>query len=199
MKRDIAQRTRACQAYQQSKVYRHVKAPLQSFPAPAARFNGIHVDIVGPLPPSQGYTYLFTCVDRYTHWPEAIPMMDATAESCAQALLFGWVSCFGVPLTITSDQGRQFESGLWCELMHLLGTMRHSTIAYHSQSNGLVERFHQQFKDGLKARLAGSHWVNELPVVLLGIRASVKVDLSCTPAELVYGTTLWLPGDFFSR
>ena len=199
MKRDIAQWTRSCHACQQSKVYRHVKAPLQSFPAPAARFDSIHVDIVGPLPPSQGYTYLFTCVDRYTRWPEAIPMTDATAESCARALLSGWVSRFGVPLTITSDQGRQFESSLWCSLMHLLGTTRHRTTAYHPQANGLVERFHRHFKDGLRARLAGSHWVNDLPVVLLGIRASVKADLSCTPADLVYGTTLRLPGDFFSR
>ena len=65
----------------------------------------LHVDIVGPLPPSQRYTYLFTCIDRYTRWSEAVPMVDATAESCARALLSGRVARFGVPLTITSDQG----------------------------------------------------------------------------------------------
>ena len=142
-------------------------APLQSFPAPAARFDSLHVDIVGPLPPSQGYTYLFTCVDRYTRWPEAIPMADATADSCAHALLSGWVSRFGVPLTIISDQGSQFESDLWRELMHLLGTTRHRTTAYHPQANGLVERFHRSFKDRLRARLAGANWVSDLPIVLL--------------------------------
>ena len=198
MKRDIAQWTRACHACQQSKVHRHVKAPLQSFPAPAARFDSLHVDIVGPLPPSQGYTYLFTCVDRYTRWPEAIPMADATADSCARALLSGWVSRFGVPLTIISDQGSQFESDLWRELMHLLGTTRHRTTAYYPQANGLVERFHRSFKDGLRARLAGANWVSDLPIVLLGIRTSLKEDLSCTAAEIAYGSTLRLPGDFFS-
>ena len=197
MKRDIAQWTRACHACQQSKVHRHVKAPFQSFPAPAARFDSLHVDIVGPLPPSQGYTYLFTCVDRYTRWPEAIPMADATADSCARALLSGWVSRFGVPLTIISDQGSQFESDLWRELMHLLGTTRHRTTAYHPQANGLVERFHRSFKDRLRARLAGANWVSDLPIVLLGIRTSLKEDLSCTAAEMVYGSTLRLPGDFF--
>ena len=198
MKRDIAQWTRACHACQQSKVHRHVKAPLQSFPAPAARFDSLHVDVVGPLPPSQGYTYLFTCVDRYTRWPEAIPMADATADSCARALLSGWVSRFGVPLTIISDQGSQFESDLWRELMHLLGTTRHRTTAYHPQANGLVERFHRSFEDGLRARLAGANWVSDLPIVLLGIRISLKEDLSCTAAEMVHGSTLRLPGDFFS-
>lgn len=198
MKRDIAQWTRTCHDCQQSKVQRHIKAPLQAFPAPDCRFDSIHVDIVGPLPPSKGYTYLFTCIDRYTRWPEAIPMTDATAESCASALLSGWVSRFGVPTTITSDRGQQFESALWHSLMTLLGATRLRTTAYHPQANGLVERFHRHLKTGLKARLASSHWVHDLPIVLLGIRATLKEDLSCTSAEMVYGRTLRLPGDFFS-
>ena len=198
MKRDVAGWTRSCPDCQQSKVQRHTKAPLHSFPAPDARFEHIHVDIVGPLPTSQGYTYLFTCIDRYSRWPEATPMKDATTESCAQALLTGWISRFGVPVTITSDQGRQFESGLWSQLMKLLGIQRHRTTAYHPQANGLVERFHRHFKEGLKARMAGNNWINELPIVLLGIRTTLKEDLSCSSADLVYGTTLRLPGDFFT-
>ena len=74
--------------------------------------------------------------------------------------------------------------------MTLLGTTRLRTTAYLPQSNGLVERFHRHLKGGLKARLAGNHWVDDLPIVLLGIRASLKEGLSCTSAELVYGTTL---------
>lgn len=60
----VAERT--CHNCQQSKIQRHVKAPIQAFPTPDSRFDSIHVDIVGPLPPSKGYTYLFTCIDRYT-------------------------------------------------------------------------------------------------------------------------------------
>ncbi|XP_043498407.1 uncharacterized protein LOC122521628 [Polistes fuscatus] len=40
-------------------------------------------------------------------------------------------------------------------------------------------------------------WVDVLPVVLLGLRTSFKKDLRATAAELVYGTTLRLPGEFF--
>ena len=82
--------------------------------------------------------------------------------------------------------------------MHLLGTTRHRTTAYHPQANGLVERFHQSFKDGLRARLAGANWLSDLPIVLLGIRTSLKEDLSCTAAEMVYGSRLRLPDDFLS-
>ena len=82
-------------------------------------------------------------------------MPDATAESCASALLSGWASRFGVPRTITFDRGAQFESELWNSLMTLLGTTRLRTTVYHPQSNGLVERFHRHLKGGLKEARKG--------------------------------------------
>ena len=66
-------------------------------------------------------------------------MVDATAESCASALPTGWISRFGVPTTITTEQGQQFESDLWHSLMNLLGTTRLRITAYHPWANGLVE------------------------------------------------------------
>lgn len=40
-------------------------------------------------------------------------------------------------------------------------------------------------------------WTDSLPLILLGIRTTLKEDLHCTTAELVYGTTLRLPGEYF--
>ena len=40
-----------------------------------ARFDNIHIDIVGPLPPSSGYTYILTCIDHFTSWPEATEIL----------------------------------------------------------------------------------------------------------------------------
>jgi hypothetical protein len=56
---------RACQACQRSKVYRHTATPLRDFTPPAARFHHIHVDLIGPLPMSAGFTYCLTAVDRF--------------------------------------------------------------------------------------------------------------------------------------
>ena len=61
----------------------------------------------------------------------------------------------------------------------------------------IVERFHRQLKAALKATPDQNHWVKALPLVLLGIRTNVKPDINCTSAELVYGTTLRLPGEFY--
>ena len=104
-------------------------ASLGTFATPDARFDNIHIDIVDPLPPSDGYTYILTYIDRFTRWPETIPIRNITAEAIAQAFLSGWIASFGVPSTVTTDRGRQFESMLWQQLMQLLGSKRIQTTS----------------------------------------------------------------------
>ena len=134
-------------------------------------------------------------VDRFTRWPEAIPMSDATVKTCARAFLFNWVARFRVPADISADRGPQFTAHLWDMLVYLLGVRLHRTCAYQPQANGLVERFHRHLKSSLMARLKDSIWIDALPFVLLGIRSTPKEDLKCSLAELVYGTPLKVPGD----
>ena len=174
--------------------------PLQWTSLPATRrFDHIHVDIVGPLPPSQNYRYLLTVVDRFTRWPEAIPLVDAQTTTCAKALALHWIARFGVPAELTSDRGSQFASELWATLSQLNGTRLHRTTAYHPQSNGIVERFHRHLKSALMARLTGPDWIDELPWVLLGIRTVLKEDLGCSSAEMVYGAPLTVPSTWSAR
>lgn len=168
-------------------------APVGTFVTPNARFEHIHIDIVGPLPPSNGYTYLLTIVDRFSRWPEAVPISDITAETVAKAFIQRWVAIFGVPSVITTDRGSQFESSLFRELSRMLGSKRIRTTSYHPTANGLVERFHRQLKASLKAQPDSTNWTEALPLALLGIRATVKADLNCSAAELVFGSPLTLP------
>ena len=196
LKRDVRKWCKDCHPCQVSKVHRHVRAPLTERPPPDRCCGSLHVDLVGPLPESEGMSYLFTIIDRFTRWPEAIPLPDSTAEACSRALIRHWISRFGVPDDITSDRGPQFTSRLWVELNQLLGISASNTTAYRPQANGLVERFHRQLKGSLKARLQGPHWMDELPLVLLGIRTAWREDPDCSALDLVYGTSLRIPGEF---
>ncbi|XP_012244494.1 uncharacterized protein K02A2.6-like [Bombus impatiens] len=145
---------------------------------------------------SQGYRYCVTFIDRFSSWPEAVPIADMEAPTIALALLSTWISHFGVPLTITTDQGHQFESRVFEELCQLLGIKHLRKTAYHPASNGMVERLQRQLKTAIKCH-DSSNWVEILPIVLLGIRTAIKEGLDATAAEMVYGTGIRLPAEFF--
>ncbi|XP_053734725.1 uncharacterized protein LOC128767052 [Synchiropus splendidus] len=196
LRKDVKSWAAACVACQRAKVQQHTKAPLEPFEIPTKRFDHVHVDLVGPLPPSQGFTHLLTVVDRTTRWPEAVPLSSTSTAEVARAFLFAWVARFGTPSDITSDRGSQFISELWSGLAKSLGTQLHRTTAYHPQSNGMCERFHRSLKASLRAALCDANWVDRLPWVMLGLRSAPKEDLDASPAELVFGQPLRLPGEF---
>ena len=196
LNKQVALWAKTCLNCQRSKIQTHVKAPLQNFAPSTRRFDHVHIDIVGPLPESRGYKYLLTVIDRFTRWPEAFPIKDIETRTIAQAYVQGWIARFGVPSHMTSDRGTQFVSDLWKAMANLLGTELHPTTAYHPQANGMVERLHRTVKAALKARLTGPNWADELPWVLLGLRTTPKDDLKASPADLVYGSPLTVPGDF---
>lgn len=62
----------------------------------------------------------------------------------------------------------------------------------------MVERFHRQLKAAIRCHQTDS-WAEILPVVLMGIRASWKEDLSATPAEMVFRECIQLPGQFLTK
>ncbi|XP_063846186.1 uncharacterized protein LOC135092005 [Scylla paramamosain] len=63
-------------------------------------------------------------------------MKHATSQDCAEALLHGWISRFGVLDNITSDRRPAFTSQLWKSLGDLMGTNIHHTTAYNPAANG---------------------------------------------------------------
>ncbi|GBP57241.1 hypothetical protein EVAR_82953_1 [Eumeta japonica] len=158
---------------------RHIRATFGALPIRSHRLNRTNANIQR--------ISLLSSVDRYTRWPEAIPITDINAETVATALLTCWISRFGCPTDIVTDRGKQFESTLFQHLARVAGFHHRRTTAYHPACNGLVERFHRQMKTAITCH-ANEHWTECLPLVLLGVRSAYKDDLkSC--AELVYGET----------
>lgn len=179
-------------------MHRHNKTTFQQISVLSTRFEHVHIDLIGPLPPSEGFKYCLTCIDRFTRWPEAIPLEDTKSETVAKAFFLHWISRFGIPLRLTTDRGVQFESILFSDLNKLLGTRKIHTTAYHPQANGILERWHRTLKNAIKCH-ENPHWMEKLPIILLGLRSIILENIKASPAELVYGTNLRLPYHFFEK
>ena len=165
LSKDVFAWARSCVECQKSKIHQQVQYAVPQVPVPSRRFSHIHVDLVGPLPSSSVFTYLFTILDRTSRWPEAVPLAFISAADCARGLISGRISRFGVPAKMTSDRGAQFTSSIWGVLCSLLNITFSRTTSFHPQSNGIVERFHQSLKTSLRARLACPVWFDHLLLV----------------------------------
>ncbi|KMQ89633.1 retrovirus-like pol polyprotein [Lasius niger] len=188
--------SRACLPCQAAKVHRHNKNLPEKLPTPDHRFEHIHIDLIGPLSVCQNYRYCLTIIDRFSRWPEAISLANVTADTVATTFYANWIARFGAPRTVTTNQGPQFEAALFKALANIVGCNRTRTAAYHPASNGLVERWHRTLKSALPCH-GGQRWVDYLSTVLLGLRTSYKEDIKASAAELLYGSTLRVPGEFF--
>lgn len=135
-------------------------------------------------------------IDRFSRWPEAIPLVETSAETVSTAFYTHWVARFGSPHTITTNQDPQFEAALFKALTNLIGCERIRTSVYHPASNGILERWHRTLKSAIMCHSHKS-WLEILSTVLSGLRTCYKEDLHASPAEMLYGSTLRIPKEFF--
>ena len=194
MKKKIRDYVNTCIGCQRSKVTRHIVSPLTPIPVPNERFHTIHVDICGPFPPSQTYTHLLVCVDRFSRWVEAYPMPDQTTNSVICAFN-KHLQTFGACSVIHTDSGCQFTSAMFRDYCQFIGANHRISSVRYPQSNGLAERMIRSIKTALTAKLDKNHWTYHLPFIILSLNSMYKEDLKCCSAELVYGQSLRLPGD----
>ena len=103
-RKDVEGFVRTCHPCQVAKNSPTVNPGVSSFHVPDQRFSAIHLDVVGPLPESEGMRFLLTAFCRTSRWVEAFPMASASASECCRAFM-GWIERFGVPRTAISDNG----------------------------------------------------------------------------------------------
>jgi len=119
------------------------KSPLQIYNV-GAPFEKLQRDILGPIPTTTPRNrYLLVVVDYFTKWVETFPLRNIKAKTMAEVFVNQVISRHGVLLEVHTDQGKNFESKLFAELMNLLGIRKTRTTALHPQSDGQVERQHQ--------------------------------------------------------
>lgn len=102
------------------------------------------------------------------------------------------MSIFGIPKVIQSDQGSNFSSKLFAEVLKQLNIKHSQSSAYHAQSQGALERFHQTLKSLLRAYCTelDSDWEEGLPWLMLAAREVSQESLGFSPNDLVFGHTV---------
>lgn len=100
-------------------------------------------------------------------------------------------STFGLPKVVQTDQGTHFMSRLFKQVLSQLNIKHEVSSAYHPESQGALERFHQTLKSMLLTFCAQSEkeWDEGLPLLLFA-ECETQESLGFSPAELVFGHTV---------
>ena len=157
------------------------------------------IDCVGPLPKTRkGNQYLLTIMCVSTRFPEAIPLSNIKVKTIVQALTKVF-TLFGLPKSIQSDQGSNFMSGLFQQVMQELGIKQFRLSAYHPESQGALERFHQTLKNMIRMYCQDTEksWDEGIHLLLFAARDSVQESLGFTLFELVFRQTIRGRRQFF--
>ncbi|MCG8117700.1 MAG: RNase H-like domain-containing protein [Candidatus Thiodiazotropha endolucinida] len=194
LKSDVSQHCKSCHTCQMvGKPNQTIpKAHLQPIPAFDEPFSRVIIDCVGPLPRTKsGCEYLLTIMCASTRFPEAIPLRNIKTKTIVKALV-KFFTFVGLPKSIQSDQGSNFMSGIFQQVMHELGIVQYKSSAYHPESQGALERFHQTLKNMIRSYCFDTEkdWDEGIHLLLFAVRESVQESLGFSPFELVFGHTV---------
>ncbi|MPC29412.1 uncharacterized protein E2C01_022643 [Portunus trituberculatus] len=168
------------------------KFPLIPIPAIEPPFSRLIMDVVGPLPPtSSGFQYILTILDLSTRYPEAIPFRYIKARGIIKALL-DFCSKYGLPKEIQTDQGSNFMSNIFQQALSQIGVTHIRSSAYHPESQGALERYHNTLKNMLR-KYCQEHtkdWDRGLPLLLFATREVPQESLGFSANELVFAHTI---------
>jgi len=99
---------------------------------PQGSWQEISIDIIGPLPKSNGMDAIVVIVDRFTKMIcLKAAMTNISLEGIVKIYRDNIWKLYGVPRKILSDRGPQFTSKFMKEFMKALGTKRQLLMAYH--------------------------------------------------------------------
>lgn len=175
---------------------RHRKAASHEHPAISlpvtGLFDRVGIDCLFGLPETtEGYKGILVLTEYLSKFPYAVPIKSKTASEVASHLL-AYISLFGPPKELLSDQGTEFLNETVDNLSRLTGIERRVTSSYHPRTNGLTERFNQTLVQALACHAESdpSCWPDWINFILLAYRSRKHSSTGFSPYELLYGKTM---------
>ena len=198
LKEDVYLHIHKCDICQADK--KPLKIPRASLGSLATGAPGdcLATDYLGPLPMTpRGNRYILLLTDHYSKYVEVIPVPNMTAEVCAARILNEYISRWGCPLAIHSDQGRTCESQIFKELCRMLEIRKTRTSVRNPKGNGQSERFNRTLLRMIRAYLCDEQdeWDLHLGCLAGAYRATPHETTKMTPNLLTMGREVRLPAE----
>lgn len=160
-------------------------------------FRGWALDLVGEIRPSSSklQRYILVGIDYFTKWIEAIPLTNVDQETIVKFIQKHIIYRFGIPETITTDQGSIFTGRKVQEFAKELGFKLLTFTPYYAQANGQVEAKNKVLIGLIKKHVGKNprNWHKILDQILWACRTSPKDATNTTPFRLTYGHDVVLP------
>ena len=165
-------------------------------------FRGWGIDLIGQIhtPSSKGHNFIAVATDYFTKWVEAILLKTVTSQNIIDFVQEHIIYRFGVPRTITTNQGTMFISE---EFENFANNMRFKLLnpsPYYAQANGQAEASNQTLIKLIKKKIIDRlrKWHLTLNESLWAYRMACHGSTKCSPYELVYGHTTVLPWEIMT-
>ncbi|GFY03818.1 retrovirus-related Pol polyprotein from transposon 17.6 [Trichonephila clavipes] len=130
--------------------------------------------------PKDGFLLVIT--DYFTQWSELIPLRKASAEAIINALFENYISRYGAPISLISDNGPQFISEVFEHLSHRMDIKHMKTVTYRPQAN-LTERVNRNLVQMIACFVENhENWDRFLHVFAFALPTSVNETTNKTPA-----------------
>jgi hypothetical protein len=154
-------------------------------------FRGWALNFVNQIHPSssKGHWFVLVTTDYFTKWMEVVPLENMMHKEVIHFILEHIVHRFGIPQTLTTDQGSSFMSLQVREFVESLKIKLLSSSSYYAQANGHVESCNKTLIKLVKKKIEENpkKWHKVLSEVLWAHRISKHSATKVTSFKLVYG------------
>ena len=153
--------------------------------------------IVGRLREQQVIISVLCITDYFTRWVTAVTLPDCSAQTTVQALFKEYIYRYGVPKSILTDQDTHFKNQLMEAMAKLTDYNHIFSSVYHSQTNGMVERFNATFFPQI-AKLQdreNNNWDKFVLPVVFAYNTGIHATTGYSSFQLQFGRDPSLPTD----
>ena len=159
---------------------------------PTEPWKEVSMDLKGPFGPTptpRGNQYLLVVLDLFTRAAEMIPHPNKKAKTVANAIITGVFCRHGIPESILTDRGLEFDNSTMLVLAAELGIDKKRISPLHPQANGAVERLNRTIGHMLKKTQGEDDldWDLNIPFVRFNYLNQEHSSTGYSPFFLTYG------------